>query len=550
MTDDQDDRPRPMSSRQVDEESFFEDHTIDLDGSEEIGDSDAPSDPPPPPVEPRYRVVGSLGQGGMAVVDLAIDTRLDRRVAIKRLRRRLSDLPEARQRFYSEARILAGLDHPGAIPVFDAGTLPDGDHFYAMKRVKGRTLREVLRERTPEELRDIRVKAGLTEIFLKVCQTVAAAHRQGVIHRDIKPENIMVDELGVVYVMDWGLAKRLEEEPGGTDAADSRRTRMGAVLGTPAYMAPELARGQGLDADRQADVFSLGIVLYEILTGINPFLGENPMESMKGVVAHDPDPPVRLQPHVSRVLSAICMKALQKDPFRRYPSAVELADDVQRYQEYREVSAYTLRPIDRLVNWSRRRPRAAAIAVTLAVILVIAGLGVGLRISAERTMVSNAFGRIENIDLRLARLRGESGEIKAELASGSLDKAEVEIKSRRLVLLRARREVAQEARMAVAMAITGFTIFSPDERALDIVRDSLLNGIRNRIEAGDLEEAAARIELALDFSEGRNLFGFSREEIGNLEEELKKLRAEIDGGAGILRGERSGTSTAPAGDDQ
>jgi serine/threonine protein kinase len=250
----------------------------------------------------RYLIGETLGEGGMAIVQKATDVQLQRPVAVKRLRPEYAAQTDIRQRFFAEAEILASLDHPGTTSVFEAGLLPDGDCFYAMKKVRGKTLGELMNERIPDDLLDRSNRAHFIEIFIRVCQAVAAAHNQGIIHRDLKPENIMVDDLGVVYVMDWGLAKQLVEDDDGKQS-DSQRTRIGAVMGTPAYMSPEQASGHAAESDRQTDVFSLGVMLYEILTGVNPFRGETAVDSMKGVMYHEPEPPRKRNPRVSRVMS-------------------------------------------------------------------------------------------------------------------------------------------------------------------------------------------------------------------------------------------------------
>lgn len=528
MNDDRTGHEDDLESGPRDEDTFHESQTIDFVAEDGVAVSQVEIPPIPTETQPElYRIEGSLGQGGMAVVNLAIDTRLERPVAVKRLRKELAGKADAKERFFTEAKILAGLDHPGAVPVYEAGRLPDGDHFYAMKRVKGQTLRDLLKERIPDDLLDHRVKAGLIEIFLKVCQTVAAAHQQGVIHRDLKPENIMVDDLGVVYVMDWGLAKKLEDELE-PDTGSSTRTRLGAVLGTPAYMAPEQAQGRALKADRQADVFSLGVLLYEILTGRNPFLGKTAVDSMKGIVLHQPDPPKKAQPRTSRVLSAICMKALQKDPFRRYPSAVEMANDIQQFREFRPVSAFKPRLVDRLVNWSRRSPRLAAAGATLAAVLIAIGLGLAFQVSVENTMVASGYARIAEIDLQIEEYGVEVEALTERQRVGGTDQV-LETLAKDLALAEARMDSAEKAKVAIAMAIAGFTIVSPDQRAVGIVRDSLLEGVREQIEIGNFPSAIARIELALDFSKGENLFGFSEDEVGTLREELNSLKAEIVG---------------------
>jgi serine/threonine protein kinase len=474
----------------------------------------------------RYLLGETLGEGGMAVVHLATDVQLQRPVAVKRLRTEYAAQTDIRQRFFAEAEILASLDHPGTTSVFEAGLLPDGDCFYAMKKVRGRTLGELLAERIPEDLLDRADRAHFIEIFIRACQTVAAAHKQGIIHRDLKPDNIMVDELGVVYVMDWGLAKQLIEDDDGSQS-DSQRTRLGAVMGTPAYMSPEQASGHAAESDRQTDVFSLGVMLYEILTGVNPFRGETAVESMKGVMYHEPEPPRKLNPRVNRTLSAITMKALDKDPFRRYRSAVELAEDLRRYREFYPVTAIEPTKFERLSNWSRRRPRLATILATLAVVVLVAALATASQASFENAKVANGYEYIDTLEARLTEMENEIAGLlvqREKLESGP----ERRVIEYRLADLEARHEMAEKDRMAISLAITGFTFLSPEERAREVVRSSILEDIEEHIEVGDLYRARAGIKFALGYLEEGNLFAFSDEDRALLEGRLETVERRIE----------------------
>ncbi len=296
----------------------------------------------------RYRVLEPLGRGGMGVVHLAEDTRLDRRVALK-----VIDVPDASgelaARLLREAQILARLEHPGIVPVHDVGTLADGRVFYTMKFVQGRRLDQHLQqvESLPDRLR----------IFQKLCEAVAFAHAHGVLHRDLKPGNIMVGPFGEVLVMDWGLAKILRQSPAEPGEAVSRaepfesglsngaspaerpsgeesstfqpawpgETAHGIVLGTPGYMAPEQARGEISKLDARTDVFALGAILHVLLTGRPP---------------GDPTRPDAGRASVPRALAAIANKAMSPEPAERYATAQELAADVARYLDGLGVAAY------------------------------------------------------------------------------------------------------------------------------------------------------------------------------------------------------------------
>lgn len=291
----------------------------------------------------RYELVRELDRGGMGVVYAARDRDLGREVALKVLATSLCD-PESAERLRNEARIIAGLEHPGIVPVHDVGGLPDGRVFYAMKLVSGPRLDSVVHSGRPlvERLR----------IFLKVCEPVAFAHAHAVIHRDLKPENVMVGPFGEVLVLDWGIAKRLGEgapaavEPN-REAAVPTGTAPGTVLGTPAWMAPEQARGEVEGLDARTDVFALGAILHYLLTGRAPG-GSAPGLSMAATRtwagnASAPPRPVadlrKLERGIPRELAAICLKALAPRPEGRYASASELAADVALFLEGAAVSA-------------------------------------------------------------------------------------------------------------------------------------------------------------------------------------------------------------------
>jgi serine/threonine protein kinase len=243
----------------------------------------------------KYDLIGRLGQGGMASVYLAHDRDLDRPVALKVLRDPASD-PSLAARLADEARIIARLEHPGIVPVHDVGVLPDGRFYYAMKQVRGKRLDELVQPVTPltERLR----------WFEKVCDAVAFAHAHGVIHRDLKPQNIMVGAFGEVLVMDWGVARRLEEP---VPAAAH-----GAVLGTPGYMAPEQERGDISLLDQRTDVYALGGVLAFLVVDQSP----------------------------SRALRAVVVKAQAREQKDRYESVPALARDVAAFLAGERVRAY------------------------------------------------------------------------------------------------------------------------------------------------------------------------------------------------------------------
>ncbi|NUP97460.1 MAG: serine/threonine protein kinase, partial [Planctomycetaceae bacterium] len=214
-----------------------------------------------------YRVQGELARGGMGVLYRGEDVDLGREVALKVLRDELARRPDVVQRFVEEAQVAGQLQHPGVVPVHELGLLPDGRPYFAMKLVHGRTFAEALAETGATG------RERWIDTFASICRTVAYAHSRGVVHRDLKPANVLLGKFGEVQVIDWGLAKVLGREEGKAHASEARTSQAGHVMGTPAYMAPEQARGDSGSVDERVDVFALGAVLCEILTGSPPYVG-------------------------------------------------------------------------------------------------------------------------------------------------------------------------------------------------------------------------------------------------------------------------------------
>src|SRR5262245_29056301 len=269
----------------------------------------------------HYRITAKLGAGGMGEVFLAEDTRLERKAAIKFLPAEVASDPVRRQRFLNEARAASALNHPHVCVVYDVGETEDGLPYIAMEFVEGQPL-DVLLKQGPLEM------AKIAEIAVQVADALDAAHGLGIVHRDVKPANISLNKRGHVKVLDFGLAKRISagaEEHDGTQ--DFQQTREGQVVGTPCYMSPEQALGQ--DLDHRSDIFSVGVVLYELATGQKPFTGSNFSEIVNKIVHAQPPAIARLNYDVPPELERITLKCLQKQRDRRYQSARELLVDLK-----------------------------------------------------------------------------------------------------------------------------------------------------------------------------------------------------------------------------
>jgi serine/threonine-protein kinase len=270
-----------------------------------------------------YELREELGRGGMGVVYSAQQLSLNREVAVKMILRGQLASKADRERFEAEAQAAAKLDHPGIVPVYEVGEL-EGRPYFSMKHVGGTTLAVRLAQGplAPREA---------ARMLARVARAIHFAHMRGVLHRDLKPSNILIDEHGEPHVTDFGLAKQI------TDAASMTKT--GAVLGTPAYMAPEQAAGQRGQVGPRSDVYSLGVILYHMLTGRPPFQAASPVDTVLMVLEQDPVPPRMLNPKADRDLEMICLRCLQKPMDLRYASAAALADDLEAYLNDESIAA-------------------------------------------------------------------------------------------------------------------------------------------------------------------------------------------------------------------
>jgi serine/threonine-protein kinase len=324
-----------------------------------------------PPTAPGYQILEVLGRGGMGVVYKARQLGLDRVVALKMIP---GDGPaeiSTLVRFRAEAQAVARLRHPNIVQIYDVGELPSADGlpgrpYFSMEFLEGGSLARRL-------ARELPTPRQAAELIETLARAVHHAHGQGIVHRDLKPGNVLLDKDGTPKVSDFGLARRLAGD--GESARLSAQTRSGDVLGTPGYMAPEQAAGRSKEVGPAADVYALGAILYECLAGRPPFEGRTEVETLHRLLQEDPEPPARLRPGLPRDLQTVCLKCLEKEPARRYPTAETLADDLRAFLGGEPIQARPAGATARLTRWARRRPTVAVLVAVGAAALL--GVGVG-----------------------------------------------------------------------------------------------------------------------------------------------------------------------------
>lgn len=347
--------------------------------------------PPGSPVSSfgSYQLIEIIGEGGMGVVYKARQRTLDRIVALKMMRSGSLASESEVKRFRSEAQAVARLQHPNVVAIHEVGE-QDGQFFFSMDYIEGKNLAEVIR-RTP-------LSPERAARYVKtIAEATHYAHERGILHRDLKPANVLIDASDQPRITDFGLAKHIE--------TDSDLTVSGAVMGTPSYMPPEQAAGRRKEIGLASDVYSLGAILYDLLTGRPPFRADTPVDTLRQVLDTEPAPPRLLNAKVPRDLETICLKCLAKEPGQRYSSAQELADDLGRFLRREPIQARPVGRLGRLGRWCRRNPVIAGFSgATGSLLLMLALAAVLFRSDAKESNAQTAWYAAGMIRSELSQL--------------------------------------------------------------------------------------------------------------------------------------------------
>jgi serine/threonine protein kinase len=534
----------------------------------------------------RFALKGLHASGGLGEVFTARDTELNREVAVKRIKSRYADDAGSRRRFLTEAELTAKLDHPGVVPVFGLVNDVRGRPCYAMRFIRGETLKDEIdryhgnrktedrgqktekadgddkpAEAKPAEAftpacagvpRSVAFRHLLAR-FIATCQAVAYAHKKNIIHRDIKPANIMVGAFGETLVVDWGLAKSLDDGPdldhvmkaaaeagfrNDPEATDlpSHMTTAGTAVGTPSYMAPEQATGELDKVGPRSDIYALGATLFVILTGKTPVSGKTTAEVLDSVRRGAYEPAAAVNPEAPKPLDAVCRKAMALRPEDRYATALDLAADVERWLSDEPVSCYRDPPLARLARWTRRHPARVAAAASLLLAGVIGAAGVAWAVNEGRKNTKDALTKVtEEEEKKTEALRKLGIEQQTTLRvneklkdqTAATENARVEAVGARNVA-RGRYEAAVAAYNVFVRDMDRKMADSPGQQKL---RESLLNdsikGLQGLLDSGGGPAAADRTLVAAYRQTGEvyQLLGKTGEAEEKFDKAVKTARA-------------------------
>jgi WD40 repeat protein len=384
-----------------------------------------------------YELLEEIARGGMGVVFRARQVSLNRLVALKMILTGQLASQDDVQRFRREAEAVATLDHPNIVPIYEVRA-HQGQHYFSMKLIEGRSLAGAMgRGHWAAGGKGPQRRAA--QLLATVARAVHHAHQRGILHRDLKPSNILLDACGQPHVTDFGLARRTQ--------GDSRLTGSGAVVGTPSYVAPEQAAGRRGAVSTAADVYSLGAILYELLTGRPPFRAESPLDTLVQVIEKEPVRPGAVNPGVDRDLETICLKCLEKDPQRRYGSAEALATDLERWLAGEPILARRSTAWERAVKWAKRRPAEAALLAvsclaTLTIVVLASSYYVRLHAALRDTIDAKANAEKQRDTAQEARTEAELQRTIAERQRGLAQEREA---TARRYLYQAHLHLAQQA---------------------------------------------------------------------------------------------------------